>query len=100
VSAHECPVDVPARAAVAATDSPRQVAGYPEPCLTDRPLTHLGAIAAGEVPGRTSADDVTFYVSTGLAGSEVVLAARVLEAGGEGCSPASRGGCGKMRACR
>jgi ornithine cyclodeaminase len=69
---------VPASAAVAATDSPAQVAAYDDPCFTDRPLVHLGAIAAG-APGRTGSDDITFYLSTGLAGSEVAVAAALLQ---------------------
>jgi ornithine cyclodeaminase len=88
-SAHECPVDVAERAAVAASDSPEQVEAYAEPCFTDRPLTHLGAIAAGDAPGRRNEDDVTFYLSTGLAGSEVAIAARLVEAAGR---PGSRRG--------
>jgi ornithine cyclodeaminase len=79
-SAHECPVEIPARAAVVATDSPAQVAAYGEPCFTNRELAHLGAIAAGGASGRSTPDEITFYLSTGLAGSEVVLASRLLEA--------------------
>jgi alanine dehydrogenase len=78
VSAYECPLAVPARAAVAVTDSPAQVEAYPEPCFTDRRLEHLGAIAAGDLPGRTADGDLTFYLSTGLAGSEVVVAEALL----------------------
>lgn len=79
-SSHECPVEIADQAVVAASDSPEQVDAYAEPCFTDRPLTHLGAIAAGEVPGRDNSDDATFYLSTGLAGSEVAIAARLLQA--------------------
>lgn len=77
-SAHECPIEVATRAAVAVSDSPEQVGAYDEACFTDRPLTHLGAIAAGDAPGRTAAEDITFYLSTGLAGSEVAIADRLL----------------------
>jgi ornithine cyclodeaminase len=79
-SSHECPVEIADHAVVAASDSPEQVDAYVEPCFTDRPLTHLGAIATGEEPGRVNADDLTFYLSTGLAGSEVAIAARLLQA--------------------
>jgi len=79
-SSHECPAEIPARAAVVATDSPAQAAAYGEPCFTARELTHLGAIAAGDSSGRSTQDEITFYLSTGLAGSEVVLAASLLEA--------------------
>jgi ornithine cyclodeaminase len=56
------------------------VAAYGEPCFTNRELAHLGAIAAGDASGRSTPDEITFYLSTGLAGSEVVLASRLLEA--------------------
>jgi ornithine cyclodeaminase/alanine dehydrogenase-like protein (mu-crystallin family) len=79
-SAHECPIEIPARATVVATDSPAQVAAYSDPCFAARELTHLGAIAAGDAPGRSTKDDITLFLSTGLAGSEVVLASSVLEA--------------------
>jgi ornithine cyclodeaminase len=75
---HECPVAIPETAAVAATDAPDQVRAYPSGCFTDRQLVPLGAIATGETPGRTSPDDITFYLSTGLAGSEVVAAAALV----------------------
>ena len=77
-SSHECPAEIADQAEVAASDSPEQVDAYAEPCFTDRPLAHLGAIATGEAPGRVDGDDLTFYLSTGLAGSEVAIAARLL----------------------
>ena len=61
------------------SDSPAQAAAYGEPFFTSRPLAHLGAIAAGQASGRRRADQLTLYCSTGLAGSEVVIAATVLE---------------------
>lgn len=79
-SSHECPVEIADRAVVAASDSPEQVDAHAEPCFTDRPLTHLGAIAAGEATGRVNGDDPTFFLSSGLAGSEVAIAARLLQA--------------------
>jgi alanine dehydrogenase len=80
VSGHECPVDVPRRAAVAVSDAPEQTRAYGEPCFTGRDLLPLGALAAGDLPGRTDPGQLTFYLSTGLAGSEVLVAEAVLAA--------------------
>lgn len=80
ITGHETPADLAARAAVLASDSPAQASAYDEPFFTDRAPVHLGAILSGDLPGRTREDDMTLYTSTGLAGSELVLAARLLEA--------------------
>jgi alanine dehydrogenase len=77
-SAHECPADLPARAGLVTTDAPEQVRSYPEPCFTDRGLVALGAIAAGEARARRDPEEITFYLSTGLAGTEVVAARELL----------------------
>jgi alanine dehydrogenase len=77
-SAHETPPEPAHRAAVVVSDSPEQAAAYDEPFFTDRALTHLGAVVAGEAAGRASDRDITLYCSTGLAGSEVVLAETLL----------------------
>lgn len=77
-SAHETPPELAERAAAVVSDSPEQAAAYAEPFFTGRALVHLGAIVAGESPGRTRATDVTLYCSTGLAGSEVILAETLL----------------------
>ena len=79
VSAHETPDDLAARAAMLASDSPAQASAYEEPFFTDREPTHLGGILCGELEGRTSDADITLYASTGLAGSEVVTAAALLD---------------------
>ena len=68
-----------ASAAVVVSDSPEQAAAYGEPFFTPRRLTHLGAVIRGDAPGRTSDTDITLYTSTGLAGSEVVIARRLLD---------------------
>jgi alanine dehydrogenase len=78
-SAHETPPELAARARSVVSDSPAQAAAYDEPFFTPRPLTDLGAVVAGDDDGRTSDDDVTLYCSTGLAGSEVVLAETLLQ---------------------
>jgi len=60
------------------TDSPAQAADYRPPMLAAEPpytrrLRDLGGIVAGAVAGRTSADQVSVFCSTGLAGTEVFL---------------------------
>lgn len=78
LSAHETPQDLAAHAAVLVSDSPGQAAAYGEPFFTSRELTHLGAVLCNDTPGRTSDADITMYASTGLAGSEVVMANALL----------------------
>jgi len=78
-SAHETPADLAARAALVVSDSPAQAAGYEEAFFTQRQLIHLGGILSGDLEGRTSNSDITLYASTGLAGSEVVVAAALLD---------------------
>ncbi|MEV4532305.1 ornithine cyclodeaminase family protein [Asanoa sp. NPDC049518] len=70
--------DVPARAALIATDSPAQAEAYEPPLLCPtRDLRSLGAVAAGLEPGRSSAEEITVFLSVGLAGTEVFLLDRV-----------------------
>ncbi|MBQ1068924.1 ornithine cyclodeaminase family protein, partial [Micromonospora sp. D75] len=40
-------------------------------------LRDLGAVLAGAVPGRTGADQISVFCSTGLAGTEVFLLDRL-----------------------
>jgi hypothetical protein len=75
----ETPPELADGAAVAVSDSPAQAAAYGAPFFTSRELTHLGAVLAGDAGGRRSDSDITLYASTGLAGSEVVIARRLLE---------------------
>jgi len=75
-SGHETPAELADRAAIVAADSPRQAEAYGEPFFTSRPLGHLGDPAVT----RADARDITLYCSTGLAGSEVVLASALLNA--------------------
>lgn len=80
--AHETPLDLLSRAAVVTCDSPRQAAGYARPFFTDpAALTALGAVLAGDEPGRSEDDDITVHCSVGLAGTEVLLGAALLAAG-------------------
>ena len=77
-SAHETPPELAEAASAVVTDSPEQAAGYGKPFFTPRALTHLGGVLTGDSPDRTSDEDITLYCSTGLAGSEVVLAETLL----------------------
>jgi ornithine cyclodeaminase/alanine dehydrogenase-like protein (mu-crystallin family) len=77
-SAHETPPELAESASAVVTDSPEQAARYGEPFFTPRALMHLGGVLTGDSPGRTSDEDITLYCSTGLAGSEVVLAETLL----------------------
>jgi len=78
-SGHETPPALADHAAIAASDAPGQAAAYSEPFFTSRPLTHLGRLVAEPGEAARSGDAITLYCSTGLAGSEVVLAAALLE---------------------
>jgi ornithine cyclodeaminase/alanine dehydrogenase-like protein (mu-crystallin family) len=61
-------------------DSPAQAASYKEPFFTgDVQLIDLAALLTGRAPGRRASDDITLHCSVGLAGTEVALAARVLD---------------------
>jgi ornithine cyclodeaminase len=72
----ELPLDeVLGHAALVVSDSPAQLEEQGEPYRT-HPLTHLGALIAGEVT--PPAQGLRVFCSAGLAGSEVVLADRLL----------------------
>jgi Ornithine cyclodeaminase/mu-crystallin family/Redoxin len=77
-SAHETPPELAESASTVVTDSPEQAPGYGEPFFTPRAVTHLGGVLTGDSPGRISDEDIILYCSTGLAGSEVVLAETLL----------------------
>ncbi|MDG4823686.1 ornithine cyclodeaminase family protein [Asanoa sp. WMMD1127] len=71
-------LDLVGRAGVLATDSPAQAGSYDPPLLLGgTPLRDLGAIAAGAAPGRASAEEISVFLSVGLAGTEVFLLDRV-----------------------
>jgi len=80
IGACETPPGLAEAAALVVSDSPAQAAAYGAPFFTSRELTHLGAVLAGDAAGRGGDADITLYASTGLAGSEVVIARRLLEA--------------------
>lgn len=79
-------VDLLDAADVLVTDSPAQAAAYDPPMLAVLPpyaerLRDLGAVLAGVVPGRTGADEISVFCSTGLAGTEVFLLDRLARVG-------------------
>ncbi|WP_405094898.1 ornithine cyclodeaminase family protein [Micromonospora sp. NBC_01412] len=78
--------DLLAAADVLVTDSPAQAMAYDPPMLAALPpyvgrLADLGAVLAGAAPGRTGADQVSVFCSTGLAGTEVFLLDRLVRVG-------------------
>lgn len=86
VAAHEIGSDVAERATVIATDSLVQTRSYTSPFFlqgadADR-MVELAAIVTGETPGRRSGTDITLFCSVGLAGTEVLVADRLLAMAG------------------
>lgn len=78
-SGHETPAELVAAAAIVTCDSPQQAAAYPEPFFTgSAPLVSLSDVLLGAIPGRQHRRDITMHCSVGLAGSEVLLAHRLL----------------------
>jgi ornithine cyclodeaminase/alanine dehydrogenase-like protein (mu-crystallin family) len=81
---HELDPDIAINADVIATDSPAQIAAYDplfflRDALPMERVIDLADIAAGKHAGRQSDDDITLFCSAGLAGTEVLLADRLLE---------------------
>lgn len=75
--------DLVARADVAVTDSVAQTSAYDPPfILVGTPqqerLTNLGAVLAGDAPGRTAPDQTAIFCSVGLAGTEAYLLAKLV----------------------
>ncbi|MGC5329437.1 ornithine cyclodeaminase family protein [Micromonospora sp. DT62] len=86
VDRHEFGTDLLDAADLLVTDSPAQAAAYDPPMLATLPayagrLRDLGAVLTGAVPGRTGADQVSVFCSTGLAGTEVFLLDRLVGVG-------------------
>lgn len=82
-SEHEIDAAVAEQADLVATDSPAQLSGYSEPhILQGTPVwgrvLDLADIVARRVKGRTAAAQRTLFLSEGLAGTEVLLAAELL----------------------
>ena len=58
--------------------------------VTREQVTELGAVLAGEAPGREGSDDVTLFDSTGLAIQDLAIAVAALEAARSGAVAAAR----------
>lgn len=85
VGGHELPLELVGRADLVVTDAPAQLHDTPGGCAYHAvaDVGDLADVVAGARPGRRSDHDLTIYVSTGLAGTEVALAHRLLaEVGG------------------
>lgn len=85
---HEFGPEVAAQAEVIATDAPSQLSAYAKPhVLTGTPdwdrVVDLAEIVTGRAPGRTSPTQRTLFMSEGLAGTEVLLAAELLRRAGD-----------------
>jgi ornithine cyclodeaminase/alanine dehydrogenase-like protein (mu-crystallin family) len=65
-------------------------AAVEEGIVTRDQVTDLGAVLAGEAPGRTSERQVTLFDSTGLAIQDLAIAAAALEAARDGRVPVQR----------
>lgn len=83
--AHECPPGLADRAGVILTDSPAQLDASAEPLFlagaARQRVGDLGAAVAGAGPRRDTSDQITLFLSVGLAGTEVAVAAELLRAG-------------------
>jgi ornithine cyclodeaminase/alanine dehydrogenase-like protein (mu-crystallin family) len=78
--ASELPADLGAACDVIVSDSPHQWADMAPTALGEdgASVVGLGDVVAGLVPGRTTAAQRTLYLSTGLAGTEAYLLARLV----------------------
>ena len=79
--AHELPKEMLDQLDLIVTDSLAQIAGYSRPYFLGDNIGMLGLekLVSGSHPGRRSDDEITFFSSTGLAGTEVVLANYLLD---------------------
>ena len=83
IDEHEIDAAVAEQADLIATDSPAQMAGHSEPHILEGTsawgrVADLAEIVAGHTEGRTAATQRTLFLSEGLAGTEVLLAAELL----------------------
>ena len=83
--AHELGVDTADIAGTIATDSPEQTTAYSSPFFLSNTasgarMVDLAKIVVGDIKARPTGNETTLFCSTGLAGTEVLVAARVIEA--------------------
>ncbi|MGV1906878.1 ornithine cyclodeaminase family protein [Agrobacterium cavarae] len=84
IDAHELGLDVAAAASITATDSTEQARSYASPFFLqssshEQRMVELSDIVAGRTTHRTSSDQTTLFCSVGLAGTEVAVAAAILD---------------------
>lgn len=85
VDEHELDLDVATAAHLIATDSPEQVKAYKMPFFLEgtpsaERMVDLAAIVSGKLAGRERPGQTTLFCSVGLAGTEVLVGARILDA--------------------
>ncbi|MFT4182873.1 MAG: ornithine cyclodeaminase family protein [Rhizobium sp.] len=85
VDEHELGLDVAAAAHLIATDSPEQVKAYRMPFFLEgtpsgERMVDLAAIVSGKLAARDRPGQTTLFCSVGLAGTEVLVGARILDA--------------------
>jgi len=83
LNAHELPTDIAGRVTFLATDSIEQANGYPEPHFLAgtsawRRLQDLATLVAAPAQARPD-DGISLFSSCGLAGTEILVAAHLLE---------------------
>lgn len=79
LEAHETPLALVEAASVVACDFPAQAAAHPSAFFTGSlPLVSLADVLLGVAPGRQQPHHITLFASVGLAGSEVLVAQRLL----------------------
>lgn len=85
LDAHELGVDVASVAHIIATDSPEQARAYKRPfflleSLNAGQIIDLAAIVSGAIPAHRTSNQTTLFCSVGLAGTEVLVASKLLSA--------------------
>jgi ornithine cyclodeaminase len=74
---HELPLEVISEAELVVSDSPIELSSLDDPLWNSTPITHLGQLVA---EGSYHGEGCRIFASAGLAGSEVLLAQRLLAA--------------------
>lgn len=85
IAAHEIGLDIATRAGTIATDSLEQMNAYDKPFFlagspSESLVCDLAQIACGDIPGRRTSEEITLFCSVGLAGTEVLVAAKIIAA--------------------
>ena len=83
-SAHELPLDIAARVTLIATDAVRQLNASPEPGFLDTEpvwsrLKNLAGLVTAQIEPSRAKGDISLFCSAGLAGTEILAGAHVLQ---------------------